>query len=254
VTSVLFVVGKFVIGVYLGRSHPGNAFGAASALAVILVWIYYAGMIVLFGAEVTQAWAAGHGREIEPKAGAVRLDRGAHPSTQRTTERDKGGRAAMDRNRNAGQYPAGSTSGNGHANLAAHDEYSIADLFKRLSSDSSHLFRQEVSLAKAELRETTARMAKTATRLVFAFALVLCGSLAVTAFLVIVLGSAMRNYWASSLIVGAALLAIAALMAQRGLAQIKKGKANLREAAASLRDGTRFAKEEARTFKRELTA
>jgi membrane protein len=54
-TSLLFVVGKFLIGLYLGRSEPGNAFGAAGALAVILIWIYYSGMIVLFGAELTQA-------------------------------------------------------------------------------------------------------------------------------------------------------------------------------------------------------
>lgn len=56
-TSLLFVVGKLLIGLYLGRSEPGSAYGAASALAVILVWIYYAGMIVLFGAELTQAWS-----------------------------------------------------------------------------------------------------------------------------------------------------------------------------------------------------
>lgn len=57
VTSLLFVLGKFGIGLYIGRSSPGDAFGAASALAVILVWIYYAAMIVLYGAEFTQAWA-----------------------------------------------------------------------------------------------------------------------------------------------------------------------------------------------------
>jgi membrane protein len=59
-TSLLFVIGKFLIGLYLGRSEPGNAYGAASALAVILVWIYYSGMIVLFGAELTQAWSTRH--------------------------------------------------------------------------------------------------------------------------------------------------------------------------------------------------
>ena len=60
VTSVLFVVGKLLIGLYLGRSEPGSAFGAASALAVILIWIYYSGMILLFGAELTQAWMQRH--------------------------------------------------------------------------------------------------------------------------------------------------------------------------------------------------
>lgn len=75
VTALLFVVGKFVIGFYLGRSSPGDAFGAASALAVILVWIYYAGMIVLFGAEFTQAWAAERGKRKRPEEGAVHVER-----------------------------------------------------------------------------------------------------------------------------------------------------------------------------------
>jgi Predicted membrane protein len=78
VTAVLFEIGKFVIGLYLGHSQPGNAFGAASALAVILVWIYYAGMLVLFGAEFTQHFAASRGHAIEPKEGAVRIERTEH--------------------------------------------------------------------------------------------------------------------------------------------------------------------------------
>jgi membrane protein len=72
-TAVLFIVGKFAIGLYLGHSKPGDSFGAASAFAVLLVWIYYAGMIVLFGAEFTQAWAKAHGHEIQPRAGAIRV-------------------------------------------------------------------------------------------------------------------------------------------------------------------------------------
>jgi membrane protein len=73
VTGLLFVVGKFAIGMYLGRSNPGDAFGAASALAVVLVWAYYAGMILLFGAELTQQWAKRRGSGIEPKDGAVHV-------------------------------------------------------------------------------------------------------------------------------------------------------------------------------------
>ena len=73
-TSMLFVIGKFVIGLYLGRSAPGDAFGAAGALAVILVWIYYAGMIVLFGAEFTQAWAERRGARKVPESGAVHVE------------------------------------------------------------------------------------------------------------------------------------------------------------------------------------
>ena len=72
VTAALFVLGKFLIGFYVGKSDPGNAFGAAGALAVLLVWIYYAAIIVMLGAEFTQAWMAAQGRAIEPEEGAVK--------------------------------------------------------------------------------------------------------------------------------------------------------------------------------------
>jgi membrane protein len=72
-TAFLFVLGKFLIGFYLGRSNPGQAFGAAGSLAVLLVWIYYSSMIVLLGAEFTEAWAERRGSGIAPERGAVRV-------------------------------------------------------------------------------------------------------------------------------------------------------------------------------------
>jgi membrane protein len=73
VTALLFVVGKFLIGFYLGRSNPGQAFGAAGSLAVLFVWVYYSSMILLFGAEFTQAWVERNGSSIAPERGAVRV-------------------------------------------------------------------------------------------------------------------------------------------------------------------------------------
>jgi membrane protein len=71
-TAVFFVLGKFLIGLYIGRSDPGSAFGAAGTLAVILIWIYYASHIVLFGAEFTQAWTEKFGGGIRPEKGAAK--------------------------------------------------------------------------------------------------------------------------------------------------------------------------------------
>jgi membrane protein len=73
VTALLFVLGKFALGFYLGRSDIGSAFGVAGSLALILVWIYYSGLILLLGAEFTQVWARSYGTEIQPADGAVRV-------------------------------------------------------------------------------------------------------------------------------------------------------------------------------------
>jgi membrane protein len=70
VTALLFMLGKFALGYYLGRSDPGSAFGAAGSLAVILIWIYYASWTVLFGAELTQSWVERYGSGIRPEEGA----------------------------------------------------------------------------------------------------------------------------------------------------------------------------------------
>lgn len=82
VTALLFVLGKEAIGWYLGRGEIGSAYGAAGSLIVLLVWVYYASVILLLGAELTQVWFSMQGREIEPAPGAERVGRakGTHVS------------------------------------------------------------------------------------------------------------------------------------------------------------------------------
>jgi membrane protein len=70
-TSVLFLIGQALIGLYLGSSRVGSPFGAAGSLAVLLVWIYYSAMIFLLGAEFTEVWARLYGSRIAPEEGAV---------------------------------------------------------------------------------------------------------------------------------------------------------------------------------------
>lgn len=56
-TAVLFTLGKWGLGVYLGRSAVASAFGAAGSLVLVLLWVYYSSQILFFGAEFTQAYS-----------------------------------------------------------------------------------------------------------------------------------------------------------------------------------------------------
>ncbi len=70
VTAVLFAVGQVGLGIYLGRSGTTSAYGAAGAFMALLLWVYYTSLIILFGAEVTQARAKMRGSPISPDSDA----------------------------------------------------------------------------------------------------------------------------------------------------------------------------------------
>lgn len=74
-TAGLFVLGKLAVGLYLARSGVASAYGAASSLVIILLWVYYSSQILLLGAEFTQVYANQFGSHIEPARGAVPLSK-----------------------------------------------------------------------------------------------------------------------------------------------------------------------------------
>jgi membrane protein len=78
--SLLFVIGKFLIGIYLGRAGKTSVYGAAGSLALILLWTYYSFLILLLGVEFTQVWVRSRGRSVTPKEGAIRLERSVSPA------------------------------------------------------------------------------------------------------------------------------------------------------------------------------
>ena len=67
VTSSLFTVGKYLIGIYLGRTATANAYGAAGSFVILLIWIYYSSLISFFGAEFTEVYARRHHKRIRPE-------------------------------------------------------------------------------------------------------------------------------------------------------------------------------------------
>jgi len=70
-TAVLFAAGKLAIGLYLGKTSTASSYGAAGALVLILVWVYYSAQILFFGAELTRAYAYQHGSRIAPDEDAM---------------------------------------------------------------------------------------------------------------------------------------------------------------------------------------
>lgn len=80
VTAVLFNIGKTAIGVYLGNSSIGSAYGAAGSLVVVLIWIFYSAQILLIGAEFTQVYSRYRGTPFRPSQHAVPLEERAEPA------------------------------------------------------------------------------------------------------------------------------------------------------------------------------
>jgi membrane protein len=81
VTSLLFSVGKSLIGLYLGKASVGSAYGAAGSLVVFLIWVYYSAQIFLLGAEFTHAFAERHGSRAAARA--ERPDTAPQPAERR---------------------------------------------------------------------------------------------------------------------------------------------------------------------------
>ena len=68
ITSILFVFGKFLLGVYFGEANPGSTYGAAGTIVLVLLWVSYSCLILFFGAEFTWVYAKRYGLGIEPSA------------------------------------------------------------------------------------------------------------------------------------------------------------------------------------------
>jgi hypothetical protein len=89
-TAVLFVIGKTLIGLYLGNAGVTSTYGAAGSLVVLLLWMYYSAQIFLFGAELTQVYANRFGTRVRPSEGAEGVTE-AERANQGMPHKDRGG-------------------------------------------------------------------------------------------------------------------------------------------------------------------
>lgn len=74
-TALMFNIGKFLLGLYLGSSGVSSAYGATASLAIILIWIYYSAQILLLGAEFIKVYSRRRGSKIRPTSNAVLINR-----------------------------------------------------------------------------------------------------------------------------------------------------------------------------------
>ncbi|BCA56041.1 Ribonuclease BN [Nitrospira sp. KM1] len=72
ISAGLFSIGKFAIGMYIGKTEVGSAYGAAGSLVIVLVWVYYSAQILLYGVELTKVYACKSGRYQIAKPGSGR--------------------------------------------------------------------------------------------------------------------------------------------------------------------------------------
>jgi membrane protein len=102
VTALLFTLGKFLIGLYLGKSSIASTYGAAGSLVVLLLWIYYSSQILFLGAEFTQVYATRYGSQIKPSKHAVPVMEKKETVSPREWPpgKGKGGAGAPPRNPN----------------------------------------------------------------------------------------------------------------------------------------------------------
>jgi membrane protein len=73
-TAILFMIGRYLIGIYIEQTATESTYGAAGSIIVLLVWIYYSAVILYIGAEFTQVYTEAHGGKIEPAPYAVHVE------------------------------------------------------------------------------------------------------------------------------------------------------------------------------------
>ena len=138
--------------------------------------------------------------------------------------------------------------------VSAAGEPGLSDLFRQLAEDSGTLVKQEIALAKMELKENTSRIASAAMWIPVWGAVALIGGLVLVAFLVILLGDILNNYWLSALIIGAVFTILGGSMAMSAVNKVKAVALTPETTIKTLKEDRTWAKSEVEGLKQDLKA
>ncbi|HET7233431.1 MAG TPA: phage holin family protein [Longimicrobium sp.] len=140
---------------------------------------------------------------------------------------------------------------NGRA-AAGDTEPALGDLFRQLAQDSATLVRQEVALAKAELRENVKSVARDTAKIAVGAVVAAVGALVMVAFLVLLLGDVVGEYWAGALIVGVLFIAIGAFLAMGAMKRLKKDTLTPEQTIQTLKEDKQWLQSETKRVRRDL--
>lgn len=133
-TALLFTIGKWLLGIYLGIASVGSAYGAAGSLVALLIWVFYSAQILFFGAEFTQVYSKRYGSRIQPAANAVEMSE---------VVRANQGRPHQENLEAAAQRDAESQSGRGDDSEASGGSGLLAQLKRRFTESKDRRRRRQ---------------------------------------------------------------------------------------------------------------
>ena len=131
-------------------------------------------------------------------------------------------------------------------------EPALGELFRQLAQDSATLVRQEMALAKAELRENVKHAVRDAAMVAVGGGIAVVGALVLVLFLVLALGDALNEYWLGALIVGLVFLIAGGVLAMGSLRRLKSDGLAPERTLQTLKEDTQWAQSEIRQVRRDL--
>jgi membrane protein len=236
-TALLFVVGQFILGWYLGRQSGSSLYGAAGSLVVFLLWLYYSAQIFLFGAEFTQVYASRYGQ-------GVRLAKDAVPRRS-APAKFTGQAAGADRTRRETQISPSAAKRMARTWIAAAtplEGMSLGALVLGLIDDLRALVRQEMELARVELQANLTQLTRGAALTAGGGLALYAGALGLLIAVALLL-NAIMPLWLAALLVGLLTLIegwILTVGAQRKLKQVSLMP---KQAVKTLREDVEMVKE-----------